>query len=165
METALLIATIAAHISTVLGIPLAILLFLNEKRKERHDREYGTYHALDDKYIMFLRLCLQHPELDLYSVPLGAPSSLSPTQKIQQYTMFEILISLMERSYLMYKDQSSELKRSQWHGWDSYIQGWCSDQRFRDLWTLVSIEEYDESFIEYLGKHLKLPSLETGRPA
>ncbi|MGB5157786.1 hypothetical protein [Desulfobacterium sp. N47] len=45
---------IITSVVTILGLPLAVLLFYLEKRKERRDREYGTYNALDDKYIYFL---------------------------------------------------------------------------------------------------------------
>ena len=47
---------VAAHIVTILGLPLAIFLYYQEKKKGRRDREYGTYNALDDKYIQFLDL-------------------------------------------------------------------------------------------------------------
>ena len=67
--------TIIAHIAAILGIPLALFLFYDEKRKERRDREYGTYNALDDKYIAFLQLCIEHPELNLYSTPLEVSTS------------------------------------------------------------------------------------------
>ena len=40
-----------SYLATILGIPIAIILFVNEKRQERRDREYGTYHALDEKYL------------------------------------------------------------------------------------------------------------------
>ncbi len=55
-----------SYIATILGIPLALLLFWDEKRKERRDREYGTYDALDNKYIEFLQLLLEYPHLDVY---------------------------------------------------------------------------------------------------
>jgi hypothetical protein len=55
------IIQICSNIATILGIPIAIILFINEKRKERRDREYGTYNALDEKYLDYLKLCMENP--------------------------------------------------------------------------------------------------------
>lgn len=52
------ILLLLSTIVSILGIPIAILVFVNEKRKERRDREYGTYHALDEKYLEYLGLCM-----------------------------------------------------------------------------------------------------------
>ena len=40
---------LAANTVTVLGIPIAILVYLDEMKKDRKEREYGTFHALDDQ--------------------------------------------------------------------------------------------------------------------
>jgi hypothetical protein len=141
---------ILAHIATVLGIPVAILIFFNEKRKERRDREYGTYDALDDKYQDYLRLCMDNPELDVYYAPLESMSESSREQKIRQWAMFEILLSLLERAYLMYQDQSSEIKKTQWLGWDRYMHDYAKHEIFRNLWHRMSAE-YDSSFVEYMN--------------
>jgi hypothetical protein len=139
-----------AHIATILGIPVAILIFVNEKRKERRDREYGTYDALDEKYQDYLRLCMDNPELDVYYIPLEGKHELSREQKIRQWAMFEILLSLLERAYLMYQDQSSEIKKAQWFGWDKYMHDYAKRETFRNLWQELSVE-YDSSFVEYMN--------------
>lgn len=151
------IVTIIANIAATLGIPLAIMLFINEKRRERRDREYGTYNALDDKYIAFLQLCIDHPELNLYSIALESEVELSPQQKIQQYAMYEVLISLLERGFLMYRDQSTEVKRQQWIGWESYLQNWCKNKSFQDLWYKVDADEYDTDFVAFVYKQFTVP--------
>lgn len=152
------ISTLVANIATFLGIPLAIVLFYNEKRRERRDREYGTYNALDDKYDAFLQLCIEHPELNLYSTPLGSIVTLTPNQRIQQLALFEVLVSLLERGFLMYKDQSTNIKQTQWVGWDSYIKNWCASEVFQELWYAVAAEEYDTDFVTYVSNYLKSTS-------
>ena len=139
-----------AKIATILGIPLAIILFVNEKSKERREREYGTYDALDDKYIDYLRLCMENPELDLYDIPLEKKIALSPEQKIRQYAMFEILVSLLERAFLMYQDQSSTIKKTQWSGWNEYVHDYARRETFRNLWQTQGVE-YDSDFIQYVN--------------
>lgn len=149
----LTVVIIVAHIATILGIPIAIMIFYNEKLRERRDREYGTYNALDDKYMAFLQLCIEHPELNLYSTPLESDVELTPQQKIQQYAMYEVLVSLLERGFLMYRDQSTEVKRHQWVGWESYIQNWCKNKTFQDLWHRVDADEYDTDFVSFIYRH------------
>jgi hypothetical protein len=40
---------LSTHVITILGLPVAIFIYYQEKKKDRRDREYGTYNALDDK--------------------------------------------------------------------------------------------------------------------
>jgi hypothetical protein len=46
----------ASFAATIIGIPVATLIFLNEKRKERSAREVETYAYSNEKYIEFLAL-------------------------------------------------------------------------------------------------------------
>lgn len=138
-----------ANVAAVLGIPAALFVYIQEKRRERIEREYGTYHALDEKYIEYLGLCLQYPELDMYGLPLEDKAALTPQQAIQQYALFEILVSILERAFLMYRDQSTRVKRTQWSGWQEFIADWCARQNFRALWKLLG-EGYDREFVAYM---------------
>lgn len=42
---------IATYIITIIGAPAAVFIYWNEQRLQREERTYGTYDALDDKYI------------------------------------------------------------------------------------------------------------------
>jgi len=139
-----------SDVAAILGIPIAIILFVNEKRKERRDREYGTYHALDEKWTDFLKLCMQYPEFDLYDLPLGKKVKLTSEQKIRQYAMFEILLSLLERAFLMYRDQSSRIKKTQWKGWNEYMHDYAGRATFRRLWKLRG-KEYEDDFMKHMN--------------
>jgi hypothetical protein len=144
-----------ANLATIVGAPVAIVLFAGEKCKERRDREYGTYDALDQAYVSFMRLCMEHPELDLYDTPLGLEVELTPQQKIQQYAMFDTLISLLERAFLMYRDQSNRVMKAQWSdGWVGYIEDYASRPIFQELWAIRGID-YDRGFMDYLSSLIK----------
>jgi hypothetical protein len=143
-----------ANAATILGVPIAIVVYLNEKRKERREREYGTFNALDDKYLDYLNLCITNPRLDLYYLPFDGKTTLSREERIQQYAMFEILISLMERAFLMYRDQSTEIKKSQWEGWDQYMTHWASRPIFQTLWLRLG-DQFAEEFMEHMNQLIK----------
>src|SRR5262245_11715008 len=109
----------------LVGIPVAIAVYVINKRQERLEREYGTYNALDEPYIDYLELCLDNPDLDVSDIPLQGRGAPTPVQQYRELLMFSILISIMERAYLMYQDKSDIIRKSQWEGWSAYIADWC----------------------------------------
>ncbi|MBN2807559.1 MAG: hypothetical protein JXR22_12950 [Prolixibacteraceae bacterium] len=148
METKTLIdlIQIVSGIVTILGLPLALVLFFNEKRKERKEREYGTYNALDDKYIRFLELCLEKPELDVIEYPINTDVKLKDRQ---EQILFLILISNLERAFLMYHDQSNKIKESQWLGWVAYMKDYAKKDNFRKKWPELGTQ-FDKQFVEFM---------------
>jgi hypothetical protein len=150
---------ILANLSIVLGIPVSLYLFYTEKEKERREREYGTYNALDDKYIDYLKLCLAYPEYDIFDIPNEENKEMSPEKRRMQLMLFSILVSILERSFLMYKDQSTKIKRDQWSGWDSYIRDYTSRISFREAWKLIG-DDFDRNFVEYVNNIIKSIELE-----
>ncbi len=56
-----------SYVVTVIGLPLAILVFLFEQRKERENEEEEVYQLLSDNYQEFLKVALDNPDLRLFS--------------------------------------------------------------------------------------------------
>jgi hypothetical protein len=147
-------------ITQLIGIPVGIAVYGMKSRKERIAREYATYDSLDVKYVEFLKLCLAHPDLDVADTPRPNPNS-TPEQIHRERLLFSILISMMERAYLMYKDTSSEVRRKQWIGWNAYIHHWCGRQNFATAMPFLA-RDFDVGFREYL---LAATAEERGRAA
>jgi len=118
----------------VFGLPFGLYQYIITKRKEKRDREYGTYDALDEKYIEFQKLCLDHPDLDVFDVPDKTPKQLNAKEKKEELILFTILFSIFERAYILYNDESSEIKEKQWTGWKHYIQSYCKRNNFMQAW-------------------------------
>jgi hypothetical protein len=148
MEIKILIEYLQAisYIVTIFGLPLAVFLFYHERKKERKDREYGTYNALDDKYIHFLELCLERPELDVFDLPMEKNYD---KKKRQIQILYLILISVFERAYLMYRDQNNKIKQMQWVGWVEYIQNYCARESFRAEWPNLG-PQFDKKFVAFI---------------
>jgi hypothetical protein len=134
-----------SYIATIIGIPIAIGVFLYEKRKDRAASELETYMRSNDKYIGYLTLCLQYPELggfdnfpDEEEVKL---SNLSP----EQLTLFTVLISTMETGFLLYRTQGSAIRDSQYRGWYEYMIYWANRDAFRRAWRALSTQ-FDKDF-------------------
>lgn len=139
---------------TLLGVPTAICVYSMEQRQRRMEREYGTYDALDDKYIELQQLCLNHVELDVFDTPYDKPRELSEQQKKQEDAILYIRIAIFERAYLMYKrSRSKGIRKNQWAGWEIEIREWLERENFRALWAL-NRQYFDQEFIEFFDRHL-----------
>lgn len=133
----------------ILGLPLAYIQYLRTKRKEKRDREYGTYNALDEKYLEFQKLCLQHPYLNIFDIPDESPRKLDTKQQKEELILYTMLFSIFERAYLLYSDQNSAIKQKQWSGWDSYIKSYCVRDGFLSAWK-ISGNTFDTDFEKYM---------------
>ena len=147
-----------SYVVTVFGLPLAIFSFLHEQRKERENEDEEVYQQLSDTYTDFLKLVIANPDLKLRS-QLSTPN-LNEEQTERMQVMFEILISLFERAYLLvYEEKMSQKQLRRWRSWEDYMSEWCRREDFRSqLPRLLQGEDHD--FAEYI---LKLASEEVSQ--
>ena len=123
---------LASFVVTVIALPFAIVVFLLEQRKARENEDEEAYQTLSDSYNEFLKLVLANPDLMLRTAP-HAPA-LNEEQRERRLVIFEMLISLLERAYiLLYDDDMPTRKRRRWHTWEDYMREWCRREDFRDL--------------------------------
>jgi hypothetical protein len=133
---------------TVIGLPLAIIVFFLQTRRERVNDEIMIYESLSDTYQQFLRVALQHSDLHLFS------EARTPTLNEEQYdrmiVLFTMLVSLFERAYiLIYEENLSGVQKRRWNSWNDYMREWCAREDFRmELDTLLCGE--DEDFCRYI---------------
>jgi hypothetical protein len=139
---------ILSYVVTVIGLPLAIFVFLFEQRKERENEEEEVYQLLSDNYQEFLKTALDNPDLRLFSG--RRTESLTDEQKERQLIVFNMLISLFERAYLLlFEESMSPRQARRWHSWEDYISEWCSRPDFRaSLPQLLHGEDPD--FVRYV---------------
>ena len=93
--------------------------------------------------------------LDVADVPKKHTAPLNPEQQHRELLMFSILISIMERAYLMYQDKSDAVRRSQWEGWSAYIVDWSRRPNFKLVAPALS-QQFDRRFCEYLHDVIKM---------
>ncbi|MGE0082059.1 MAG: hypothetical protein AB7U81_12270 [Thiohalomonadaceae bacterium] len=123
---------LASYIVTVVGLPLAIAVFLYEQRKERENEDEEAYQLLSDAYTDFLKLVLDNPDLQLRT-RTHISSNLSADQRERMMVLYEILIALFERAYLLaYEEDMSDRKRRRWLSWEDYMREWCGREDFRN---------------------------------
>jgi len=139
-----------SYVVTVIGLPLAIAVFLFEQRKERENEEEEVYQLLSDNYQDFLKVALENPDLRIFSDVTTA--SLNDEQKERQLIIFAMLISLFERAFLLlYDDTMSPKQARRWNSWEDYILEWRDKPNFRSLLPQLLRGE-DPSFVRYVEK-------------
>jgi len=143
-------------IITILGFPAAIIFYLREQKKLRLEREYGTFDALDNKYIEIQQLCIDHPELDVFDTPYDTPPKLDEGQKKQEEAILLIRISIFERAYLMYNGSTSKIKKDQWNGWQDEIKDWLERDNYLTVWKEHS-PYFDHDFTAHFNQFIIQP--------
>jgi len=137
-----------SYIVTVIGLPLAIFVFVSDRRKERDNEEQEVYQSLSDNYQDFLKVALDHPDLRLFS-STQIPNQ-TPEQKEQMLIIFNMLISLFERAYLLlYEEKMSPDQFRRWKSWEDYMREWCRRSEFR-LALPSLIQGEDPEFVDYI---------------
>ena len=137
-----------SYIVTVIGLPLAIMVFLYEQRKERDNEDEEVFQLLSDNYQDFLKVTLANPDLRLFSAE--KTPELSEEQDERMFIIFSMLISLFERAYLLlYEDKMTPKKLRRWRSWEDYMREWCQREDFRAALD-VQLHGEDPDFVTYL---------------
>lgn len=137
-----------SYVVTVIGLPLAIIVFLLQQRKERINDEIWVYESLSDNYQRFLRVALEHSDLHLFS--RSKTPALTEAQRERMMVIFTMLVSLFERAYiLIYEEGDSGVKKRRWNSWQDYMREWCAREDFRDELDIL-LDGEDEAFCRYI---------------
>ncbi len=142
---------IASYVVTVVGLPFAIGIFIWEQSKERENEDEEIFQRLTDEYAEFSKILLENADLRLMSGSVP-DSELNQEQRERKMIIFDLLISLFERAYLLvYEERMTKKTARMWATWDDYIRFWCRRTDFRTaLPTLLEGEDAD--FAGYIRK-------------
>lgn len=140
----------ASYVVTVVALPFAVWVFLVEQRKERENEEEEAYQHLSDAYNDFLKIVLDNADLQLRTN--AALPNPTPEQNERMLVIFDMLMSLFERAYLVaYKDDMAPTEQRRWNSWDDYMREWCRRDDFFNALPLLMRGE-DPSFQNYLRR-------------
>jgi hypothetical protein len=141
---------LASYVVTVVALPFAVWVFLIEQRKERENEEEEAYQHLSDAYNEFLRIVLDHADLQLRTN--AALPNPTPEQNERMLVIFDMLISLFERAHLVaYKEDMSPTEQRRWNSWDDYMREWCRRDDFFNALPLLLRGE-DPQFQSYIKR-------------
>ncbi len=139
---------LASYVVTVIGLPLAIAVFLFEQRKERANEEAEVYQLLSNAYNDFLKVVIDNADLHLRT---NAPTpDLSPEQRERMLAIFDMLISLLERAYLTaWSPQMTAEQARRWNSWEDFMRTWVRRDDFHNRLPELLRGE-DPQFAAYL---------------
>jgi hypothetical protein len=160
LERCLTAAEKLVPLATLISVLLAVTLFIQGQRKEavnrahaeameRESRVRDAYAALDDKYLDYVKVCLDHPDLDVFDTPMVRKAPPTVEQQRQESMVLAMLTSMLERAYLMYSSPDDTFERNQWSAWSAYMSDWARRDNFRSEWT-KSKTEFDPNFAAYI---------------
>lgn len=140
-----------SYVVTVVGLPFAILVFVWERRRERAQEDEEIYQRLSDEYTNFMKLVLQNADLRLLRRE-GPPGELSSVQKERCFALFDVLVALFERAYLLvYEPQMDRQTARVWQSWEDYMREWCRRSEFREVLEELLRGE-DEEFAAHIRR-------------
>ena len=148
--SALELLELGSYMVTIIGLPFAILAYLKEQRQERENEDEEGWQRLSDAYNDFLKLVLANPDLRLRTAE--RVQGLSEEQRERQRVIFEMLVSLFERAYiLLYSETMPGRQLRRWNSWEDYMREWCTRQDFRELLPELLRGE-DADFAAYIQR-------------
>jgi hypothetical protein len=140
----------ASYVVTVIGLPLAIGVYLYEQRRDRQNDEEEIFLRLSDEYADFMRLVIDNADLRLLSP--AVPDTLSAEQLERKRALFAILISLFERAYvLVYEESMNRQQARLWQSWEDYMHEWCQREDFRAALPAL-LQGEDPGFVATIGR-------------
>jgi hypothetical protein len=140
-----------SYVVTVVGLPMAIFVYIVDRRKERMNDDEEVYLQLADDYEKFLKLVLDHADLRLMTATAGS-AQLTEEQRERRDVLFEILVALFERAYiLVYEEKMTRQATRLWRTWEDYMRAWCRRADFRDMLPQL-LEGEDQDFARHITR-------------
>ena len=137
-----------SYVVTVIGLPMAIGVFIYEQRRERLNEEDAVHQMLFDNYQEFLRVVVDNPDLHLFAQ--ARTPALDDMQRERMMVILGMLVSLFERAYvLLYSPRLKGQKLRRWASWQDYMSEWCAREDFRESLAVLLVGE-DPEFCRYL---------------
>ncbi len=140
-----------SYIATVVGIPMALTIFVYQEHKERITEQSEIYDDLMSHYAQIQNKLFEFPELDQHDKPLQNLENVR-----RQRILYEMIVSLFERAFIMlYGEKDAEYRRM-WNSWSDYVNYWTSQLNFRQALPELMKGE-DPAFVSYMKDVTGLP--------
>ena len=136
------------------GIPAAIFVYWQSKRREQIDRQRGTFDTLAERYSGYLRLCLEHVHLPVFDTNYDRDvvARLNEADLKRTQIIFCELIALFESAFFLYQEhRHSEMHERQWRGWEMYAEDFLRNPAFSALGPGIWMQS-DKDFQQWMQR-------------
>lgn len=135
-----------SYVATVVGIPLAILMFRVQENKERQNEQEEIYDKLMEQYTGIQEKLFEFPDLDMHE---NEPQN--PEDARRQYILYQMVVSLFERAFILLASETDPAYQRMWNSWVDYIREWSVRPNFRDALPRL-MEGEDKDFVAYMAQ-------------
>jgi hypothetical protein len=147
------VAQVVYYLSLSITGPVALIGYLRSKKTEQREREYRTYDELDNKFLEYQKLALQH-DLDLIDLPdASLYISGDRLRKKHELVTAGCGFALFQRAYLMFHHHSGAFKKRQWKGWERLLTSFLSRIAVQDAWPICRAH-FDSGFQAFVDDRL-----------
>ncbi len=140
-----------SYVATVIGIPLALMTFVYQERKERQAEQEEIYDDLMEHYADIQEKLFEHPEVDQHDKALSNPEDTR-----RQRILYEMLVSLFERAHILLYGEDDPAYRRMWNSWEDYVSYWSKKANFRAALPELMLGE-DPAFVKFMAGVTGLP--------
>lgn len=145
-----------SYLVTILGFPIAIIVFIIERKSSRENEESELHRQLSEEYDNFLRLVLDNADLLLLRVP-RTPLTLTEEQLERREIIYMMLVSLFEKAYIiLYNDNMNKDAKRRWMSWEDDMREWSKRQDFVALLPKLLLGE-DDAFSRHFLALMQKP--------
>lgn len=156
-------------IVTIFGILPTIFVFARNQMILARETLLARYDAVNRSYIEYQQLCLDHPLLQTswYLAPAdGDQPAPSAREMISKALLFDILTSMFERAHITYRLAPKAIYKSQWPGWEAFIENFAARADYRAWWNdnvgdnldrklVKGYSQYDRAFEGFMDKKFR----------
>jgi len=140
-----------SYVATVIGIPLALMAFITQERKERQAEQEEIYDTLMGHYSKVQEKLFEYPEIDQHDTPLTDPETAR-----RQLILYDMLVSLFERAFILLQGETDPGYQRMWNSWVDYIEIWSARPNFRAALPGLMQGE-DDAFVAFMAEKTQLP--------
>jgi len=148
------ILEVLTFVVAIVGVPVGLYKYFQEKRRERIARDKEAFAISNQRYVEYLQVCLDHPELDAFDLPQSSVGA--STTEYKRTILFSALTAMLETAYMFYgRGVQGEIPK-QWGAWDRYLRLWAKRADYRSVWDHLKPQFHDE-FVEYMDSLMRKP--------
>lgn len=145
-----------SYLVTILGFPIAIIVFVVERNSSRENEESELHRQLSEEYDNFLRLVLDNADLLLLRAP-NTPLTLTEEQLERREIIYMMLVSLFEKAYIiLYNEKMNRDAKRRWMSWEDDMREWSKREDFVALLPKL-LQGEDDAFSRHFLALMQQP--------
>ena len=132
---------------------IGVFEYRDNHKRDRREEAARAYDRADQNYNDFLKVCLEHPDVDCYSGNLPVPgpgADGADAFKVKQRVVMSMLVDVFEVAFVNYNnnnyvDDSRDAYCTQWPDWIAAVRKYARRDAFRETWSDIA-DEFDLDF-------------------